>query len=150
MPFNNLQFRTGGDWDSTTLFSNGFEIAAAQLFIELRAGRDDWGEPIHGGIFEGADLTALVRPAEDPYSPWDIFPGRITLDFPGYSLAMENNHPEVYLPHTRVYLNGEDITERVVDFVVDINAVDNLVSAYVTIYKSRFWRRDEVITHTII
>lgn len=147
---NTLAFRTGGDWDSTTLFNNGFEVAAAQLYIELRAGRDDWGEPVQGGIFEGADLTAIIRPAEDPLAPWDILPGRITLDFPGYSLALENMHPEVYLPHTRIYFNGEDVTQRVVDLVVDINAVDNIVSAYITVYKSHFFRRDEVITHTII
>jgi hypothetical protein len=125
-------------------------VAAAQLFIELRAGRDDWGNPISGGVFEGAELTALVRPAEDPYAPWDVFPGRITMEFPGYQLVMENFHPAVYLDNTQIYMNGENITGRVVDFYVDINAVDDIVSAYVTVYKSHFFRRDEVITHTIV
>lgn len=147
---NEIIFRTGGDWDSTTLHSNGYEVAAAQLYVELRAGRDEWGDPVHGGIFEGADLTAIIRPAEDPMNPFDVFPGRLTMEFPGYSLVLENLHPEVYLNHLTVWLNGDDITNRVIDLVVDINAVDNVVSAYVSVYKSRFWLRDEVITHTII
>lgn len=147
---NELIFRTGGSWDMTTLFNRGMEVNAAQLFIDLRAGRDEWGDPIRGGVFEGADLTALVRPAEDPYSPWDVLPGRLTMEFPGYQLILENFHPGVYLDNTRVYMNGENITDRVIDLYVDINAVDDVVSAYVTVYKSHFFRRDEVITHTII
>jgi hypothetical protein len=147
---NELVFRTGGSWDNTTLYNNGYEVPAAQLFIELQAGRDEWGDPTHGGILEGADLTALVRPQDDPMQPWDIFPGRITLEFPGYNLVVENYHPAVALENTRVFLNGEDITRRIVDLYVDINAVDDIVSAYVTVYKSRFFRRDEVITHTIL
>lgn len=150
MPLSDLVFRTGGNWDSTTLFNNGIEVAAAQLFIQLEAGRDEFGEPIHGGIFEGADLTAFVRPAEDIENPWDILPGRVSLDFPGTTIILENLHPAVYLDHTRIYLNGENITERVVDLYVDINAVDDVVSAYVTVYKNHWFRRDEVITHTIV
>jgi hypothetical protein len=56
----------------------------------------------------------------------------------------------MYLQATRIYLNGEDITERVIDVYIDINAHDDVVSAYVTVYKSRFFLRDEIITHTII
>ena len=147
---NEILFSTGGDWDSTSQMSNGYAIEAAQLYIELRAGRDDWGDEVQGGIWEGADLTAMIRPAEDPMAPFDIFPGRISMEFPGYTIVMENQHPMVDMHHLRVWLNGEDITDRVVDVVVDINAVDSFVQAYVTVYKSRFLLRDEVITHTII
>jgi hypothetical protein len=147
---NELVFRTGGSWDTTTLFNNGYEVAAAQLFVELRAGRDEWGEPVDGGIFEGADLAALVRPADDPHNPWDVLPGRLTMEFPGYALVLENYHPAVYMDHTRIYMNGENITDRVIDLYVDVNAVDNVVSAYVTVYKNNWFRRDEVITHTIV
>ena len=147
---NDILFRTGGDWESTTLHSNGYEIAAAQLYIELRAGRDDWGDEVRGGIWEGADLTALIRPDDDPDLPFDIFPGRISMEFPGYTIIMENDHPEVDMRHLHVWLNGEDITDRVVDIVVDINAVDNVVQAFASVYKSRFLLRDEVITHNIL
>ena len=147
---NELVFRTGGSWEDTSLFNRGMEVDAAQLFIELRAGRDEWGEPIRGGVFEGAEMTALVRPSEDPYSPWDVLPGRLTMEFPGYQLIVENYHPQVFLDNLRVFMNGENITDRVIDLYVDINAVDDVVSAYVTVYKSHFFRRDEVITHTIV
>ena len=147
---NDMQFRTGGTWETTTLHNNGYELAAAQLYIELRAGRDDYGDEASGGIGEGADLTAMIRPAEDPLSPFDIFPGRITLEFPNYQIVMENEHPEVDMRHLSVWLNGDDITNRVVDIVVDINAVDDFVQAFATVYKSRFLVRDEVITHNIL
>lgn len=147
---NDLVFRTEGSWDTTTLFNNGYEVAAAQLYIELRAGRDDYGDEVAGGIWEGADLTALVRPADDPLAPFDIFPGRISLEFPGYRIVLENDHPEVDLRHLRIWFNGDDVTSRIVDLVVDINAVDDFVQAFATIYKSRFLLRDEVITHNII
>ena len=52
--------------------------------------------------------------------------------------------------HLSVWLNGDDITNRVVDIVVDINAVDDFVQAFATVYKSRFLVRDEVITHNIL
>ncbi len=147
---NDMVFRTGGDWDSTTLFNNGFEVMAAQLFVELRAGRDEYDEPVRGGIYEGTDLTALVRPQENPDAPYDVLPGRLTLIFPAGQVVLENAHPGVYLDQTRVFLNGDDITDRIVDLYVDINAVDDVVSAWLTIYKSRFFLRDEVITHTFL
>ena len=147
---NDLTFRTGGDWDSTTLFNNGTEIPAAQLFVELRAGRDEWDNPTDGGIWEGAELTAIVRPAEDPMNPFDILPGRLLMEFPGYQLALENYHPGVFLDQTQVFLNGDNITNRVIDLYVDINAADDVVSAWVSVYKNHWFRRDEVITHTIV
>jgi hypothetical protein len=147
---NEFIFSTGGDWDTTSLTSGGYSIEAAQLYVELRAGRDDWGDEVEGGIWEGAELTALIRPAEDPMAPYDIFPGRITMEFPGYTIIMENQHPMVDMRHLRIWFNGEDITDRVVDIVVDINAVDSFVQAYASVYKSRFLLRDEVITYNIL
>jgi hypothetical protein len=147
---NDFIFRTGGDWDSTTLFNNGFEVPAAQLFIELSAGRDEYGDPVHGGIYEGADFTALIRPAEDPENPYDIMPGRISLEFPGYSVIIENYNPAMYLEATKIFLNGDNITDRIVDLYIDINAHDDVVSAYVTVYKTRFFVRDEIITYNIV
>jgi len=147
---NDLAFRTGGDWDSTTLYNNGMEVPAAQLFVELTAGRDEFGDPINGGIFAGASLTALIRPQENPDDPFDILPGRLTFDCPGYSLVLQNYHPGVYLDQTNVFLNGEDITARVVDLYIDINALDNVVTAWITVYKPHWIRRDEVITYNML
>lgn len=147
---NDVVFRTDGTWDGTTLHNNGYEVPAAQLYLELRAGRDEWDEPVDGGIEVGADLTALVRPAEDPHAPFDLLPGRVTLAFPGGSVVLENLHPGVDPRHTRVFFNGDDVTDRVVDLVVDINAVDNVTDAWLSLYRNRWFRRDEVVTHALI
>lgn len=146
---NDLQFRTGGDWDSTTLFSNGAEVLAAQLFIELRAGRDDYGNPDRGGIYAGTEMTAIVRPQETPHEPVDILPGRITITFPGHEIVIENRHPFVEPDNTQVWYNGDNVTERVVDVYVDVNAADDVVQAFVTVYKPHWIRADEVITYSI-
>ena len=58
---NNMVFSTGGDWDTTTLQNNGVEVMAAQMFVELAAGRDDYGEPANGGVGLGGTITAIVR-----------------------------------------------------------------------------------------
>ncbi len=146
---NNLMFRTGGNWDSTTLHNNGVEVPAAQLFIELLAGRDDYGNPDAGGIYAGTQLTAIVRPQDDPMNPMDILPGRVSVQFPGHEIIIENLHPLVMLDNTHVWYNGEDITHRVVDVYVDVNVVDDVVSAYVTLYKPHWIAADEVITYSI-
>jgi len=132
---NDVTFQTGGDWSSTTLYNNGVEVLAAQLFVQILAGRDDWGNPIRGGIYDGTDLTALVRPQQDPDEAWDILPGRVTLTFPGHVVVLENYHPMVDPDATRY---------------MDINAMDDIVKAYVTVYKPHWIKTDEVITYTIV
>jgi hypothetical protein len=145
-----MVFSTGGDWDSTTLHNNGREVSAAQLFVELISGRDDFGNPRGGGINNGGEITAIVRPQEDPNQEIGIFPGRLEMNFPGHSIVIENNHPGFAFEFTRVWHNGVDITNQVTDIYVDVNAVDNVVRAYVQIYRDRFFGRDEVITYNII
>jgi hypothetical protein len=146
---NDMVFQTGGDWSNTTLYCNGEEVMAAELFVELQAGRDEWGNPASGGVLDGADLTAFVRPQDDPDNPADILPGRITLNFPDHSIILENMHPLVEVDMTRVWYNGEDVTNRVVDVYVDVNAVDNVVKAFITVYKPHWIAADEVITYSI-
>ncbi len=147
---NDMTFQTGGDWSSTTLYNNGVEVLAAQLFVQILAGRDEWDNPIRGGIYDGTDLTALVRPQQDPDQAWDILPGRVTLTFPGHAVVVENYHPMVDPDATRVWYNGQDVTDRVVDVYVDVNALDDVVKAYITVYKPHWIRTDEVITYTIV
>jgi len=147
---NNMVFQTGGDWDSTTLFNNGAEVLAAQLFVELHAGRDPYGNPDRGGVFDGGDITAIVRPQEDPQQEIGIFPGRLELVFPGHSLIVENTHPGFDFQFTRVSYNGRDVTGNVMDLYVDVNAADNVVTAYITLYKAHWLGADEVATYTIV
>lgn len=147
---NDMTFQTGGDWDNTTLYNNGVEVPAAQLFVELRAGRDEYDNPIKGGIYDGTDLTAIVRPQDDPDTMLDILPGKLTLVFPGHTVVVENYHPLAAPEATRVWYNNQDVTNRVVDVYIDINAQDDTVKAFVSVYKPHFISTDEVVTYTIV
>ncbi|HLJ55122.1 MAG TPA: hypothetical protein VKT77_08775, partial [Chthonomonadaceae bacterium] len=90
---NNVVFQTGGDWDSTTLQNNGEEVLASQLFVELHAGRDDYGDPDRGGVMDGGELTAIIRTQADPQTAEGVFPGRLEMVFPGHTVQIENTHP---------------------------------------------------------
>lgn len=147
---NNVVFNTGGDWDTTTLYNNGAEVLAAQLFVEIHAGRDGYGEPDRGGVFNGGEITAIIRPQDNPNYEVGIFPGRLELGFPGHSIVVENTHPGFAFEFTRIYYNGQDVTNHIVDLYVDINAVDNVVQAYITLYKAHWFGSDEVATYNII
>lgn len=147
---NDITFQTGGDWNSTTLYNNGVEVQAAQLFVEVRAGRDEYDNPMKGGIYDGTDLTAIVRPQDAPDDALDILPGKLTLTFPGHEIVLENYHPMADPEATRVWYNGQDVTNRVVDVYIDVNALDDVVKAFVSVYKPHFIATDEVITYTIV
>ena len=147
---NDMTFQTGGDWNSTTLYNNGVEVPAAQLFVELRAGRDEYNTPVQGGIYSGTELTAIVRPQDNPEDVLDILPGKLTLVFPGHTVVVENYHPMADPEATRVWYNGQEVTNRVVDVYADINAQDDSVKAFVSVYKPHFIATDEVITYTIV
>ncbi len=147
---NNMVFRTGGDWDSTYLENNGQEVMAAQLFVEVHAGRDDFGDPCMGGINNGGEMTAIVRPQDDPSQEIGIFPGRLEMVFPGHIIIVENTHPGFAFEFSRVLYNSRDVTDNLVDLYVDINAADNVVSAYITLFKPHWITSDEVATYTIL
>lgn len=147
---NDMIFQTGGDWNSTTLYNNGVEVQAAQLFVELRAGRDEYDNPMQGGVYDGTALTAVVRPQDTPDDALDVLPGKLTLIFPGHEVVLENYHPMGDPEATRLWYNGQDVTNRVVDVYVDVNALDDVVKAFVSVYKPHFISTDEVITYTIV
>jgi hypothetical protein len=147
---NEMTFQTGGDWSSTTLYNNGVEVLAAELLVEVRAGRDEYDNPIRGGIYDGTDLTAYVRLQDNPDAPIDILPGKLTLTFPGHEIVLENYHPMVEPEATRVWYNGQEVTSRLVDVYVDVNAQDDIVKAFVSVYKPHWISTDEVITYTIV
>jgi hypothetical protein len=146
---NNVVFQTGGDWDSTTLYNNGSEVQASQLFVELHAGRDYDG-PARGGVLDGGEITAIIRTQADPDAEQGIFPGRLEMTFPGHTIVVENTHPGFAFEFTRVSYNGRDATRNIVDLFVNINAVENVVQAYITLYKAHWLGPDEVATYNII
>src|SRR5581483_10872980 len=147
---NNVVFSTGGDWDSTTLYNNGSEVLATQLFVELQAGVDEDGQPAAGGIALGGEMTAIVRPQENPQQEIGIFPGRLELNFPGHAIVIENTHPTFAFEFTRVWYNGREVTDKVMTVYVDVNAADNIVKAYITLFKPHWITADEVATYNIV
>jgi hypothetical protein len=147
---NQMQFSTGGSWDTTSLHNNGQEMAAAQLYVELHAGRDEDGEPRPGGVALGGEMTAFVRPQDDVHDELPIFPGRLELRFPHHEIAIENRHPDFDFPHTRVWHNGKEVTGNVVEVRVNVDAIENEVTAHITVYKRHWLASDEVATYNIV
>src|SRR5690349_19375563 len=104
---NNVVFRTQGDWDTTTLYNNGEQVFADELFVEMHAGRDAYGNPVRGGVSDSGEMTAFIRPQENPDQEAPIFPGHLEIDFPGHKLVLENVHPAFAFEFTRVWYNGQ-------------------------------------------
>src|SRR5581483_7472268 len=112
--------------------------------VELQAGVDEDGQPAAGGIALGGEMTAIVRPQENPQQEIGIFPGRLDLNFPGHTIVIENTHPTFAFEFTRVWYKEMDVTHNVMEVYVDINAIENDVKAYITIYKPHWIASDEV------
>jgi hypothetical protein len=147
---NYFIFNTGGDWDSTTLYNNGEEFLASKLFLQLNTTRDMDGRPIRGGLSNGGSMTAYVQPQDENASEFAIFPGKIDLEVPTHKVSVENTSPQFAIEFTRVWLDGEDVTNQVVDLEFNVDAVNNNVSGYVTIYKPHFLAADEVATFNLL
>ncbi len=147
---NHLVFQTGGDWNSTSLFNHGEEVLAVQLFIELRCGRDDFGDPADGGVELGGELTAIIRTQQNPGLAQTVLPARIEIVFPGHHVILENPHPRGDVEYTQLFYNGRNITQRVIDFYLDINAADDVVEGYVTLFKPHWLTADEVATYSFV
>lgn len=147
----NVVFKTGGDWDSTTLFVNGTEYPAAQLRVELHAGREDqYDAPGRGGVYAGGEIIAYIRPQDSPNIEEGLFPGHVELYFPGHTIVIENLHPQFVFEATNINYNNRDVSNHVVDLFVNIDAVSNEVQAYITLYKAHWLSADEVATYSIL
>lgn len=146
---NYFIFSTGGDWDSTTLYLDGNEFLASKLFIELGTGRDEFGEPRRGGLRNGGEMSAYVTPQSGD-APYAIFPGKIDLEFPTHRVTIENNSPQFAIEFTQVYLDNEEITDRIMDLQINIDPVENVASAFLTQYKPHFLGADEIASYNLI
>jgi hypothetical protein len=147
---NSFIFKTGGDWDSTTLYNNGQEVPAMELLVNLDTGRDEYGNPMKGGIAIGGTITAYVVPQDDTSQQIGIFPGRLQLDFPRHSLVIENTHPTFAFEFTQVLLDGNDVTHNVMSVDIDVNAGTNEVTAAATIFKPHWFTSNEVATFDLL
>jgi len=149
MPTNYFIFSTGGDWDSTTLYNNGEEYMADRLYIELKSGRDEFGDICRGGLSNGGDMVAYVIP-QDSGREVGIFPGRIDLEFPLHKITLINETPNFAIEFTQVILDGQDVTNQIVDFTTNIDPINNDVQAYILLYKPHFLSADEVATINLL
>ena len=146
---NYFIFNTGGDWDSTTLYRNGDEFLADRLFLSLETGRDEFGNPRRGGLENGGEMSAYALP-QGQDAEFALFPGKIDLEFPTHKVTIENNSPNFAIEFTRIWLDNVDVTLQMMELQVDINPVDNQVSAYLTLFKLKFLGADEVATYNLL
>jgi hypothetical protein len=147
---NYFIFSTGGDWDTTSLYLNGENFPSQRLLIQIETGRDYNGDPRRGGLTNGGQATALVQPEQSGAGEWAIFPGKIDLEFPTHKVTIENQSPTFAIELTRVLLDNVDVSNELLDLNIDINAIDNQVSAYLTLYKPHLFGADEVATYTLL
>ena len=80
----------------------------------------------------------------------------MVLAYPAATKPEEENSPQVATLMLQApalmpfYHKGMDITHNVMEVFVDINAIDNDVKAYITIYKPHWIASDEVATYNIL
>jgi len=134
MPINDFAFSTAGDWDSVAVLAGGVEWdAARRFFVELKTFDENDGD---GGIDEGGTLTAEVTYI-DPNDPESlvtapIFPGRFSVTALGKpEIVIENIDPDFEFLQTKVWMDGLDITDRIVSMKFDINALDLSVVGWI-------------------
>jgi len=147
---NYFIFSTGGDWDSTSLYLNGENFPSQRLLLEFETGRDFNGDPRRGGLSNGGNASCFVLPEQTGAGEWAIFPGKIDLEFPTHKVTIENQSPTFAIELTRVWLDNEEVSHQLLDLQVDIDAIENRASAYLTLYKPRLLGADEVATYTLL
>ena len=142
-------FSTQGDWDTTTLFLNGDEYAASKLYVELQTGRDDFGNVVRGGLGNGGQMQAYIMP-QDGSPEQAIFPGRIDFEFPTHRVTIENQSPMFAVEMTTIVLDGQDVSGEVTEMTINIDAINNEVSAFITLYKPHVFAADEIASYNLL
>lgn len=148
---NDFLLRCPGTWEGTTLTNGGLEVPAAELYLMLQTGRNEFGEPVPGGVNLGGDSEAFYRLSEYPDVQQGIFPGRIVLQLPGGSMSIENWNPMgPVMEAMQVFYNGHLITQNLLDLELNINADANIMSCFVRIYQPNWLIGDEIVEYNLI
>ena len=147
---NYFIFNTGGDWDSTSLYLNGEDFPSSRLYLRFETGRDANGDPRRGGLQNGGEASAFALPQQTGAGEWALFPGKIDLEFPTHKVTIENHSPNFAIELTQVWLDGQDVSNELLDLEIDVDAIENRVTAYLTLFKPHLFGADEVATHTLI
>ena len=147
---NDVVFKTGGDWDSTTLYNNGQEVMANQLFVDAQVAGNDFGEPDSGGVSLGGDFTAYIVSQAQPDAQTPIFPGRLVIRVPNHEVVVENNNPQFLFEATQVWLDQREVSGNLLQLHLDVDAVNNNVQGYISLYKAHFLTADDVATVNLL
>ena len=142
--------KTGGDWDSTTLYSNGREYFADFLYIEIKSNRDSEEIHTHGGIANGGTVQAYVSPQGSNGQQESICPGKIEMVFPLHKLTFVNEAPQLDCENTQILLDEINISDQLIDMLIEINALTNEVQAYLTLYKHHILGSDAIATLNLL
>ncbi len=147
---NYFIFNTGGDWDSTSLYLNGEEFPANRLYLRFETGRGYDGEPRKGGLGNGGEASCYALPQQSGAGEWALFPGKIDLEFPTHKVTIQNETPTFAIELTRIWLDGTDVSNELLDLEIDVDAIENRVSAYLTLFRPHLFGADEIATTTLI
>lgn len=126
---NSLVFSTEGSWDTTTLMNNAEEVFASRLFIELRRKRGWMGGD------QGGDLEAYVCLQDDPDNQIGIFPGSIEIQVPRHNVLFVNRDPHFAFESTQIYYQEIEVTMSVAEFYLEIDADQNIVQCYMSLFQ---------------
>ncbi len=149
---NNYLFITDKTWDGTNLYNHGEEVPAAQLFLHYRVERNVFDRIDGGGaeafvvpMYVNGDGDQVILPRQG------IFPGILDIQISGVSgqgvgtdIRVECNSPFFTFEDTRVFYEGVEVTETIVELFLDINYPDNVVQGFISFFKSSRFRPDEI------
>jgi len=125
-------------------------VLANQLFMDLQTAGDDYGNPNVGGVSQGGEITAYVVTQDAPNDQTPIFPGRFVIRVPNHELVVENTSPQFLFETTQIWLDQQDVSGKVLQVHLDVDAVNNNVQGYITLYKPHLLAADEIATITLL
>lgn len=126
---NSLVFATEGTWETTTLMNNDDEVLSSRLFVSLLRKRGWLGND------QGGEITAYVVLQDDPDVEAGIFPGSLEIRVPRHNVLIVNRDPHFAFENTKVYYQEIDVTISVAELYLEIDADQNIVQCYMSLFQ---------------
>ena len=70
-------------------------------------------------------------------------------EFGDSNVVIENNNPAGDFDDTRVWYNGIEVTDQVVEVAYDVNPAEDYITGYIRLFKGKLLGRDEISTFTL-